>query len=318
MKKLLIFIFCIPVSVLLSSISSCEKDVPIPGYRTQSLVIVIVDGPRWTETWGEPERQYIPFRSKTMAKEGAYCTNMRNKGTTSTNPGHSAITTGIYESIDNSGTQIPYNPSFIQYWLKQTGKPSEKAWLITSKDKLHVLSDCLNPEWQGKYKPRIDCGVAGYGTGYREDSVTFRKAMEVLKQHHPNIAVINFKEPDASGHAANWNAYITGIAQTDEYCRKIWEFLQEDDVYKGTTTMFVTNDHGRHKDGHADGFVSHGDGCEGCEHIEFVAAGPDIVKGAIDKEKRSQVDIAVTAAHLLGVKMEYAKGNVMQEMLKRP
>ena len=316
MKKTFTLIFLFPLLTLLTGTSSCEKDVVIPQYKTQHLIIVVVDGPRWSETWGDPQRQYIPFRAHTLAKEGAWCINMRNKGTTSTNPGHSAITTGRYESINNSGQQFPYNPSFLQYWLKHSGMPAEKAWIITSKDKLHVLSDCMNSEWQGKYKPSIDCGVAGYGTGYREDSVTFAHALDILEKHHPTIALINFKEPDASGHAANWNAYITGITETDEYCRKLWDFLQKDDLYKGTTTMFITNDHGRHLNGHADGFVSHGDGCDGCEHIEFVAVGPDVVKGMIDNEERSQVDIAVTAAHLLGLKMENTDGKAMVEMFR--
>ena len=316
MKKVFTILFFIPLVILITSTSSCEKDAPIPQYRTQNIIIVVVDGPRWTETWGEPQRQHIPFRANTLSKEGAWCTNMRNKGATATNPGHSAITTGHYESIDNSGLQFPYNPSFMQRWLKLTGKPAEKAWIITSKDKLHVLADCLNGEWQGKYKPSMDCGVNGYGTGYRDDSVTFAHAMSILKTHHPHIAVINFKEPDASGHAANWDNYIAGIKKTDEYCKKIWEFIKNDKIYKGTTTLFITNDHGRHKNGHADGFVSHGDGCEGCKHIEFVAYGPDVIKGMTDDKERSQVDIAATAAALLGVPMENIDGKPMLELFK--
>jgi hypothetical protein len=314
MKRMLFLLLWVPILALFTSTSSCEKDEPIPQFKTQNLIIVVVDGPRWSETWGDPQRQYIPYRANTLAKEGAWCANMRNEGATATNPGHSAITTGVYESINNSGLQFPYNPSFIQHWLMKTGKPSEKAWIITSKDKLHVLSDCINSDWQGKYKPSIDCGVAGFGTGYRDDSITYKRAIEIFKQHHPQVAVINFKEPDASGHAADWNAYINGIIQTDQYCKGIWELLQKDDFYKGTTTMFITNDHGRHPNGLADGFVSHGDGCEGCRHIEFIAVGPDVVKGMISYKQRSMVDIAATAATLLGLKMEGIDGKPMLDM----
>jgi hypothetical protein len=310
-------IFSVLLLVLtLSTGPSCKKDPLISKYLTRSIVIVVVDGARYSETWGDNQRQYIHQRSTNLAPLGSICLKMYNDGTTSTNPGHLAITRGVYESIDNSGLQYPYQPSFMQYWLKQSGQPSDKAWIITSKDKLQVLADCIDPAWQGKYNPRTDCGTSGLGSGYRNDSTTFRRTIEVLKQYRPHLVLVNFKEPDASGHAGNWNNYLQGIIDTDNYCKQIWDFLQNDEFYKGSTTMIVTNDHGRHLTGNLDGFVSHGDSCEGCRHIECLALGPDIAASRADTVRHSQVDIAATVAELLGVKMENISGKPMKEILK--
>ena len=54
-------------------------------------------------------------------------------------------TSDVYENINNSGLQNPSNPTIFQYWLKKTNLPNVQAWIIASKDKLEILSDCVNP-----------------------------------------------------------------------------------------------------------------------------------------------------------------------------
>jgi phosphopentomutase len=212
----------------------------------------------------------------------------------------------------NDGSQYPESPSFIQYWLEQSQEPSEKAWIIASKDKLEILADCKNPQWKGKYKPMTDCGKSGLSSGLRADSTTFNRALAVLKEHHPNVVIINFKEPDVAGHANDWKGYLKGIETTDAFCYQIWDFLQNDPIYKGTTTLFITNDHGRHPND----FTSHGDKCNSCKHIECLAIGPEIRSDYVDTVRHSQVDIAATAAKLMGVEMPDIAGKVMLELYK--
>jgi hypothetical protein len=302
--------------LVLFTAGSCEKDPLVNTNRSRNVVIVVVDGPRWSETWGDPERQYIPRRALQLAPLGTLCVNMHNEGKTSTNPGHLALTRGVYQLINNSGEEYPEAPSFMQRWLKLTGYPAEKAWIIASKDKLEVMGNCTDPEWQGLYLPRTDCGINGLGTGYRHDTITLQRVLSVMQDHRPNIMVVNFKEPDGAGHFANWNNYLQGIMDTDEYCYRIWQRIQSDPYYKDVTTMLITNDHGRHPDGHLDGFVSHGDTCAGCRHIELLAIGPDIKAGKVDMQYHSQVDIAVTAAQLMGVKLKDVEGRMLHELIK--
>ena len=284
------------------------------AYKTKNVVIVVVDGPRFSETWGDPMHRYIPNMANSLAKEGVVYANFYNNGVTFTNPGHTAISTGNYQKINNSGKELPKNPSIFHYYLEAKNTDRDKTWIIASKDKLAVLADCQNYKWKTTQKPSTDCGVNGLGTGYRADSITFEHTMQTLKNNKPNLLLINFRQPDYSGHSNNWEGYLNGIRSTDEYVYKIWRFLQEDANYSGTTTLFVTNDHGRHLDGYKDGFKSHGDGCEGCRHINLFAAGPDFRKGIVTNIQREQIDISATIAELLQFKVPTGKGKVLKEL----
>jgi len=304
--------------LLLVCLSSCMQDVPVDKdnvYKTKNVIIVVMDGARYTETWGHAGKQYIP-RMRELASEGIVCTSFYNEGLTSTVPGHTAMTTGIYQNINNAGQEIPSNASIFQQYLFQHKKSSTDAWVFASKDKLEVLSDCLDPAWAGKFRPKTDCGVNGNHTGYREDSVTFSHLIDTAKKYHPQIVLVNFKEPDMSGHANNWLGYVNQIKIIDEYIWKLWNFIESDDKYKGTTTLIVTNDHGRHSDGIDNGFVSHWGNCNGCRHIFFFGIGPDFKKNYEDNTYYSQIDIAPTIGKLMSFTIPDADGKVMETILK--
>ena len=82
--------------------------------------------------------------------------------------------------------------------------------------------------------------------------------------------------------------------------------------------MFITNDHGRHLDGKKDGFISHGDCCEGCRRIICLAYGPDFKKGVISDLQRELIDIPVTIGELLDFDIPKSKGKVMTELFLNP
>jgi predicted AlkP superfamily pyrophosphatase or phosphodiesterase len=298
---------------------ACTKDPEIPvnkiTYKTKNVVVVIVDGARYTETWGLASRQFIPNRNA-MLQDGVMCSSFYNNGYCFTNAGHSAITTGVYQFINNSGMELPQNPSFFQYWLKDPRHASSEAWVVATKDKLAILSDCLDPKWQGQFRPSTDCGVAGLGTGYREDSTTFIKVKNIFTMDHPRLMLINFKQPDAAGHMNDSAAYLQGIVDTDNYIYQLWQYLQTDPFYRDKTTLIVTNDHGRHTAGHLDGFVSHTDNCDGCKHIEFFGIGPDFKESYICNKPYEQIDIAATVAELMGFYMPTSNGKVIRDVFK--
>ncbi|MEO5643372.1 MAG: alkaline phosphatase family protein [Bacteroidia bacterium] len=304
------------LSAVIFCCATCRVDGIKKAYKTKHVVLIVVDGARYSETWGDTTRLRIPFQNSILLPQGCMLTNFRNSGFTWTSSGHTALSTGIYESLDNGGNQFPSQPSFMQYWRKFTGAPTEKAWVITSKDKLYVLANTADAEFQSKWMPRYDCGINGPFSGYRDDSVTTKKVLATLAEHHPDLMLINFREPDYSGHTGNWNNYLAGIASTDQYISQVWNALQNDPYYAGTTTLMISNDHGRHLTGVLDGFQSHGDGCEGCRHIGFCAAGPDFKRNFTSSVTYDQVDIPRTIAELMAFPMPTATGKIMKEMLR--
>ena len=183
---------------------------------------------------------------------------------------------------------------------------------------LAAFTDSAAKGWNHRHVCSSDCGKDGAGSGYREDRVTFERVKAVISEQHPRFLLINFKEPDGSGHAKKWDEYLANIQITDEYAGQVWAHIQAEPQMKDTTTLFITNDHGRHLDGHKDGYISHGDDCAGCRKIELVAIGPDFKRGITSDVHRSQIDVAVTAAALLGLTHPGSEGKVMTELFSEP
>lgn len=310
-----VVIRCLVVVTFTLMTGGCEKETALPEYQTQNVFILVVDGARYTETWGDPNHQYISHRSE-LLEQGVFCNRFYNNAFTETCQGHQAMCTGVYENINNTGLQSPTNPSVFQYWLKKYKHSNSESWVIASKDKLEILTDCANPQWKGTYKPSADCGNNGAFSGYREDSITFKKLKFIATNNHVRLAIVNFKQPDAAGHLGDYEAYKQGIIDTDRYIYEFWNFLQSNLIYKNKTTLIVTNDHGRHSINHLDGFVSHGDSCEGCKHIEFFALGPDFKQNYICSTAYEQIDIASTVARLMGVEMPTSNGKIMKDIFK--
>ncbi|MBX9850967.1 MAG: LTA synthase family protein [Cytophagaceae bacterium] len=308
--------------ILIALCNSCQVKKPVDTteakvYKTENIMVLVVDGPRYSETWGDSTHRYIPHMANDLAKSGIICSNFYNDGFTYTSSGHAALCTGYKQQLENTkGSQLPDYPSYFQYYLKKTNKPASDAWIITSKDKLAMLANCNDAEWKDKYNPSINCGNNGQGSGYRNDLKTFQEIKNVLSADHPHMLLVNFKEPDGAGHANDWNKYLKGIVETDSLVWEIWKYIQTDIYYKDKTTLFVTNDHGRHLDGWKDGFVSHGDDCEGCRHINLFAYGPDFKSGIILDKTYAQVDLTATIAELAGLKMPYGQGKVIKELFK--
>ena len=284
------------------------------NYNTQNVVVIVIDGPRYSETWGDTAKTHIPNMANHLAPKGIIYDSFYNQGSTYTTPGYTSLLTGMYQPIGNGGQGSPYYPTIFQLYNRQY--PEEISWLVTSKDKLEVLIDCQDPGWKGSHQPKHDCGIDGLGTGYRSDWITYNVAMDVLKNEQPRFIVIGFKEPDYSGHTANWANYIKGIERTDQYAKDIIDFLETDNFYKNRTTVFVTNDHGRHLDTIPGGFPSHGDGCDGCRHVNFYATGPDFYSDTIMSIPRENINLTPTIAELLHTPTPRMKGEVMWELFK--
>lgn len=302
---------------LILMIAQCGKEIDqgdrivANDYKTENVIVVVVDGPRFTETWGSPNHELIPNLYNHLSTKGVVNQEFYNLGNTHTIPGHTTIATGIYEDLDNNGRQYPSYPSFLQHYLKLTRKAPNKAWIVGSKKKLEVLSNCSSIEWRNSFLP-------SYDTEDRMDYETFGRVKEIIQEHHPNLLFINLKGPDWYGHHNNWELYKEAISQTDSMVNELYQIIETDSVYKGTTTLIMTNDHGRHLDGLGAGFVNHGDKCLGCTHINFFAVGPDFKVGELIDKKREQVDIVPTITHLLGFEMNQCNGNVMTELFKNP
>jgi hypothetical protein len=303
------------IALVIASSLGCESDKIRETFQTENVVVIVVDGARYSESWGDPTHANIP-NLDSLKSEGVFFPNFFNCGDTRTVPGHTALTTGVYEGLDNNGYDTPTNPSFFQCWAEKFDASSKEAWVITSKGKLEVLGNCTRSGWKNMFVPETHCGVdgAGLSSGYQDDSSTVAQGLTILETHHPKLVLFNLREPDYSGHGGVWSEYLSALQASDAYVKQIVEFIKNDPVYAGKTTIFITSDHGRHTDGVAEGFSGHGDDCEGCQRIGMLAIGPDFTPGETVETKYGQIDIPATIARMLHFRMQNAKGTNIKEL----
>lgn len=297
-----------------SAPSVAYNNAALAVYKTRYVVILVIDGPRWTETFGDTSCRYIPYMGKELVNEGVLFTSFYNNGSTTTTSGHTAITTGLYQHISNGGKELPKRPNMFQYFLKSTNADKTKAWLISSKGKLEILAGTKDKDWWNVYMPSTYCGPNGNSSSYSGDPGTVAKVKQVIDTYHPQLMLINLLEVDTHGHGNDWEGYKRGIVNCDRHAYDLWNFIQEDPEMKDQTTLFITNDHGRHLDGHKDGFVNHGDNCLGCRHISLLAMGPDFPKGKVVTSEAELIDITATVSQMMGFAMPTQEGRFLKEL----
>ncbi len=313
-----------------SSIASSSSKNYRGKYKTDFVFIGVVDGVRWSEGWGESTQQFMPRMRDYMAAEGVINTHFKNGGQTYTVPSHAAMITGVYEGLENDGSDVPSYASILHYYLKENGKHNTKAMVLSPKDKLEVLTQTDQEGWDDAFTPYQFTGVdgEGLGHGYWRDENFFPLAQELIHKYHPEIVLMNLHRPDKTGHGTSYDFgdYEEAIVLDDELYYQLWQYIQSDSIYKDRTTLFITNDHGRH----IDDWKNHGhEGCEkggicdidfkncdGCDHIFLYAFGPDFKKGVTVTTPRSLINLAPTVEELLEFDSPHSTGEVMVELFK--
>ncbi len=271
----------------------------------QNVIIVVIDGARYTETF-DPTGMgiYIPHMYNEMKPLGVLYNNFRidySAGAkTETNPGHASIATGTWQTISNNGGEYPHKPTVFEYFRKEHSLAENKNYMLAGKNKLEYIKHS---------------DAAGYGTAYQAfwsgndnkiDQQVYDLTISAMSTDHPRLMIVNFAEVDAAGHSGNWSNYLAAITNADNLVYQLWQTIQ-DSIYgysPQNTTMFITNDHGRH----TTDFTSHGDGCEGCTHIMLLALGRNVTPGVENSDLHYQIDIAPTVGDLLGFSTPQAVG----------
>jgi hypothetical protein len=277
--------------------------VSLPAQQTKHTVIVVLDGVRYSESFGDSTHINIPIIWNQLRPQGTVYTSFRNDGVTMTNSGHASILTGTRESLRNNGTEPPHNPTLFEYFRKQTGAPRSDCWVVLGKTKLQMLTSSSHSAYGGPYGASVKTSTSEY-----DDRIAESNAISVLADHHPSLMIVNIPAPDEFAHNRFWEKYLFAIRQADTIIGALWDAVRLDPLLRDSTTMIVTNDHGRHTSDYTD----HGDSCDGCRHIMLLVLGPETPAGVVDPTPYRQIDIAPTVAALLGFKTPDSVGRTIE------
>lgn len=282
----------------------------VEAFRTENVVLVVVDGPRMTETFEEPGHPHIPGIWNLLRPKGGSIPEFRNEGLTFTSPGHAAILTGTWQDIANDGSERPGQPTLFEYYRAATGAPISDVWLVTGKLKLNACAYSTHPDYGSAFRASVN-------NANRFDLDTYAEFKEIMSGWHPTLSLLGLSEVDIQGHSNNWNGYLAAITRVDSLIVDLWTWLEHDKTYAGRTTVILTYDHGRHLDLYG-GFQNHGDDCIGCVRMGFLAIGPDFARGSVSSFTRTLRDICPTVAELLGFEAPMAEGNTLAEIFLVP
>ncbi len=275
-----------------------------------NVIIIVIDGARYTETFGDPSRSYIPEMTE-IASEGTYIDHFYNDSITYTSRAIPALWCGTWtdvrDTVNDSGNNTKYavSPTIFEYFRKATVSGDVNC-IYTIK----YITSLWLPSYNNNFGPDYWPYFNSQGS---KDVDVLDETIGLMREYHPQLLWVYLADVDSYGHSGNWNNYTRAITIADSIVGVIWEEAQQDSVYSGKTTLFVTNDHGRHDDDHG-GFTGHGDGCDGCRRILLLAAGPGIKQGYVSTQNRRIPDLAVTALSIFGIEAEYATGEVMDEI----
>ena len=280
------------------------------AYQTEYVVLVIIDGLRYSDGLGHPSREFVP-RMADLAGQGAVVSNFRNDGYTYTSRAIPAIWCGAWTNIhtfsdpDCNGNTNNYAelPTVFEYYRNQLSRPAS--------DCVYALKDLCS--WKASFDP-------GYGPDYwplyhtvgQTDSDVWHETEQIIANQSPHFLMMYLADVDHGGHSGVWTEYTRAITIADSLVGQLWDALQTNPVYVDKTTLLITNDHGRHDYD----FTGHGDSCEGCRQIQLLAIGPDIQAGLVSDIQRSIPDVTPTIGELLGFTADSSTGTSMTELLE--
>lgn len=286
-------------------------------YKTRHVFIAVMDGVRYTETFGDPTHEFIPRLWNDLRPHGTLFTNFWNRGITVTRQGHSSLISGTWQMVYNGSARLT-RPTLFEYYRDERGAPESKCWSVFGKGEYSFMPYSSHPCYGARLAGRHVWGSKD--TAWNEfsaagDAGVLEKVLDVMRTDQPDIVFINFGYPDHCAHVTkDISEYQAAVKNCDEQLARLWEAIQADPHYRDTTTVFFTNDHGRH----TTDFKSHGDHCEGCEHIFLLVVGPDVKRDTVVDSEALQIDVAPTAAELLGIQTPLATGRVLTECLVEP
>lgn len=284
----------------------------------------------WRESEDERRKALMPFFWNTIAKDGVLIGN-RDQGSVArvenamwfSYPGYSEAMCGFVDPAIDSNRKIPNPNRTVFEWLNEKHEYKGKvagfgAWdvfpfIINTARSGIPVDDSVAPFRSGTVTAGLDVinrlktDVPRRWSGGHFDGMVFRTAMEWIPSNRPRVVFLGLGETDEWGHEGDYAQYLTAARRCDSFIAELWEWIQKDAEYRGTTTLIITCDHGRgdgaaYPDSGIRDWNNHGAKHPGSDAVWVAAIGPR-VPAAGECRGGTEVttsQIAATLAYVLG------------------
>ncbi len=301
--------------LLLIAILACAGDAA--AQQVEHVFIVVIDGVRSSEVMDDPDARFAGPLLEELVPQGSLLTTVENRGVTITLPAHQVFVTGTWGDHDTVPAYADRqylssrHPTLFEMYRQQTGAEADSCWVVANSGQ---VIDCHHSVAPG-YGPEAGAQLRAHLSAL-PDNWVWEQIEEILTPREVHLMLVNLHESDRMGHAGNWAGYTGAIEHASAAIVDFWERLQDDPVYRDSTALIVTTDHGRHFDHVATGWHDHNCYCNGCRKSFLLMLGPGIREGFTSDEPVSMLDLAPTVAAMMGISMPYARGRVLTEVLE--
>jgi len=288
--------------------------------ETEKVVIIFLGGISNSEVFDDSTHAYVPRIWQNIRPHGVVYRDFFNMAFTGMGTGTFEAIMGVRRDENNRGTSWRgLSPTMFEYYRKDRQVSQDKVWAVLSND-----FDCFGIDHglHPAYGPTF--AAAKWASTHNDDIETFHEALRVMHQHKPSLLSIHFRDPDREAqHTHNpnladsiaWENYTRAVAVVDSLVNLVWTVIQLDTAYAGKTALFITCAHGRHTQQYG-GFEWHGDACNGCRRVPFLAVGPDFKAGETIDTRGDLIDLCPTVGELLGFDPIFARGRVLGELFE--
>ncbi len=279
-------------------------------------------GEFWAETAEQRREKLLPFVWRAIARGGQLFGNRDRQSNAKvlnsqhfSYPGYQEILCGYPDERITSNDKLP-NPNItVLEWLARRPAIGGRVAAFCSWDTFPAIINeqrsglTVNAGWESFELARSEQQLAAVNrligelprvwSSVRYDGLTAFGAREYLQLKRPRLLYVALGEPDDWAHEGRYDLYLSSARTCDRLIEELWQLTRSLPEYAGKTTLLLTVDHGRGRNG--DGWKNHSTTIPGSDEIWIGILGPDTPPlGERTQTEVTQSQIAATLAAFLG------------------
>jgi hypothetical protein len=146
------------------------------------------------------------------------------------------------------------------------------------------------------------------------DQLTYFVTVEIMRKYAPSILFVNFSDIEAA-HFGSYSMHLAGIRNTDRLIYELWQEMQSNSEYRGSTLMVILPEFGRDPDGsNTNGFLNHRSNDDTCRRVWMMCVGQPLSHPQMIDRPVWQVDLCPSLAAWMGCRATESAGGVLAEL----